>query len=218
MTWTIAPESTVDYDLYIKKGGTCPTTSGGYDERTYGGAGVSESLTSCVSSGESNLLVHKLGSGTGSYDISLTKLTVGCCADTDCTTDPDKSYCDTVSNKCEGCVDNLDCVNNPKGNKCLNLDDPADNVCGCSIATVNDDCAWSGGTSDTFCPNDPRGTPDHTLPTCKLSKCKCDISCGVSNSRCAGGYCCTGAEPGDPNPKCEPVGTILNPWLCTNSV
>ncbi len=231
MTWTIAPESTVDYDLYIKKGGTCPTTSGGYDERTYGGAGVSESLTSCVSSGESNLLVHKLGSGTGSYDISLTKLTVGCCADTDCTTDPDKSYCDTVSNKCVGCVDNLDCENNPKGNKCLNMDYPdKDNVCGC---LVFNDCAWSSGTEETFCPNIPpiippdvRWSANNIMPTCTaLKECECDPSCGTGSGatgRCADDYCCTGEEPQGPNIKvgeplkysCVLEGYRLNPWLC----
>ena len=231
MTWTIAPESTVDYDLYIKKGGTCPTTSGGYDERTYGGAGVSESLTSCVSSGSSNVLVHKLGSGTGSYDISLTKLTVGCCADTDCTTDPDKSYCDTVSNKCVGCVDNLDCENNPKGNKCLNMDYPdKDNVCGC---LVFNDCAWSSGTEETFCPNIPpiippdvRWSANNIMPTCTaLKECECDPSCGTGSGatgRCADDYCCTGEEPQGPNIKvgeplkysCVLEGYRLNPWLC----
>ena len=140
------------------------------------------------------------------------------CADFDCAYHPDccpsgedtdclpLKHC-SPEKKCVDCVEDDDCANNPKGNKCLD-----DNVCGCSD---EDDCAWSGGTSDTFCPNDPRDTPDHTLPTCKLSKCKCDQICGVDNSKCVSGYCCTGAEPGDPNPKCEPITTILDPWLCT---
>jgi hypothetical protein len=94
-----------------------------------------------------------------------------------------------------------------------------DNVCGCSD---EDDCAWSDGTKENFCPNIPPTIPpveewsaDNVLPTCQSSECECEPNCGDSNSKCADGYCCTGDEPEDPNPKCKPITTILDPWLCT---
>ena len=163
------------------------------------------------------------------FDIPTTNIRVG--LDGDTTTNDNCQW--TLSVSCDEieCTSDPDCTNNPKGNKCLNTNNPnIDNVCGC---VTSNNCAWSGGTVNTFCPNVPPIIPpdagwsaNYILPTClgTPGRCQCDPSCGsgsAANSRCAPNYCCTGQDPQGPKESattpytCVMEGDIQNPWLCT---
>ena len=79
ITWTVTPDSSSDYDLYVKWSGTCPSTSD-YDCKSTRGTGSTDSCTSSEKVLGSYALVHK-HSGSGYYNISVS---VTDCEDADC--------------------------------------------------------------------------------------------------------------------------------------
>ena len=127
VTWTVSPSAAVDYDIYTRTGSCASTAT--YDQRTFGGVGVQESLSTCSSSGSNHVLASKY-SGSGTYDISLTSSNVECCSNDwytgDANTNNDRSsQCSPAEPRCdtrvgsatqytcvvpEPCNTNADCI------------------------------------------------------------------------------------------------------------
>ena len=160
--------------------------------------------------GDKYVKVHRnLGDGSGSINVKLLECVANNALDSACPSA--KPYCS--GNKC------VECVGNPDG--------------------TFKGCLGTDGTTGTYCPKDtvslPLCTggattgchdPNSIVPRCTLSNiCQCEESCGTGLNRnvlCALGFCCTGESVQGPNKKlpgktvytCEPISTIVNPWLC----
>jgi len=107
ITWTVTPDSSSDYDLYVKWSGECPSTSS-YDCKSMQGTGSTESCTSSEKILVSYALVHR-HSGSGHYNISVS---ISNCEDSGCIACGDPT--------CNGWI--CDCWRKMKNEDCSDLD------------------------------------------------------------------------------------------------